>query len=737
MAAAEWRAKNVTPILYQADRRHGHLHKSLHEWARVYRDGVLGKESIVSRHAISKPVGSTKEDDYVGRLLWALSDRSGLPAKRFAQFNPKPPLDWLEPMLEDRHGYIDLERFGVRANAKLDENLKFSVLARPSPYTLSAPMRLVRHYGQHDGNVDEVMSWLAQWLARHVDDEKLLLWVAGHGPHLHSTLAWHIERALKEYQVRAPMARLWRLVLAGRLYDLARPLDLYSWRELLEQGYSPARRLELTGLLAPRIRLSRPFKLGAVDQAAPVGEARVRDLVEWEIVLATDHAKTALDGLANNEQWRCALVDMLADFTGLLRDALDLMRELDGANDRSDLSYIAHPSIVYHEQNRDFRDWSLLVDLTRDAWVASAEASRVVARAEVERWLSLPYPIFRRLAFFAATHRNVFSAQEALEMLLLDAWWLWSTETQREAMRLLVSFAHDLEQAAADRLQAVMLQGPDRVMFREDVAPEDIDRIIDREVWLRLVKFRDAGGALSAAAGIWLEALGQRYPDWQRKDGDRDEFPFWVGEGREWGSFTSTPRELDDLMPWLREHQSADEMHRDDWQQRCKSEFPRIATALFGLAQQQQWYPDRWRSALQAWSEGAYLRLSWRWLARSLAGAPDELFREAGHTISSWLEAQAKTYVGQEVNFFTLARRTVQLYRNDPAEAGNDVVFKAINHPLGHTVQALLNWWFRQSPRDGQGLPEEIEHLFTDLSNRDVAIYRYGRVLLGAHVIAL
>ena len=53
------------------------------------------------------------------------------------------------------------------------------------------------------------------------------------------------------------------------------------------------------------------------------------------------------------------------------------------------------------------------------------------------------------------------------------------------------------------------------------------------------------------------------------------------------------------------------------------------------------------------------------------------------------------------------------------------------------SVQALLNWWFQQSPRDGQGLREEVAELFTDLTNRDIAIYRYGRVLLGAHMIAL
>ena len=54
----------------------------------------------------------------------------------------------------------------------------------------------------------------------------------------------------------------------------------------------------------------------------------------------------------------------------LLRDALDLMRELGGATDTSDLSYSDQPSIGEHQQNKDFQDWTALIDLTRDAWLA-------------------------------------------------------------------------------------------------------------------------------------------------------------------------------------------------------------------------------------------------------------------------------------------------------------------------------------------------------------------------------
>jgi SIR2-like protein len=736
-ATAEWLAKNVTPILYRDDKHHRYLHETLREWARVYRDGVLGKESIVIRYAKAKPVRSTEEDDFTGRMLWALSDSEGLPAKRFAQLDPLPSLDWLEAMSEMRYGHDDLDRFGVRANLERDDKLEFSMVARPSPYTLSPHMQLVGHYGAREGRLDDVMRWLAVWLARHTNNPKLLLWVGANGPHLHPQFAWQLEHALKEHAVPPALARLWRLVLVGRLYDLARPMDLYAWRDrLIALGYTQVRRIELVRLLSPRVKLSRPFRMVAEDkEAVPKAEDRVRDLVEWEIVLASDHARNALEGLQGRQQWHQLLIDMLPDFTALVRDAFDLMRELEGASERSDLSYIALPSISEHEQNRDFHDWTLLVELVRDAWVATAAASPELARAEVTRWLSLKYPIFRRLAFFAATERGVFLPEQALDILVQDPWWLWSSETQREAIRLLVALAPVLDAASAERLQQRILEGPDRLMFREDA--EGIDRLIEREIGLRLRKYRGANGVLTGVAQDRLNEIEGKYAAWRPDEDERDEFPFWMGDGREWGTFTQTPIARRELVAWLRDHQRADDMNRDDWDVRCKSDFPRVATALLDLAGAGQWYADRWRSALQAWTELPLLTRSWRRLARQLVRAPDAFLREAAHALSYWLEAQAKNLVSQQEHFFSLSRRLIALYRNEPIEAGNDVIFRSINHPIGHTLQAMFNWWYRQDLRDGQRLTDDVSGTFTDLTRVDLPIYRYGRVLLGANVIAL
>lgn len=79
--ANEWRAKNVTPILYREHNRHAYLHKTLRAWADTYRDGMRGKERIVVESAMARPLVSTRQDYFIPRMLWAL-ERSGWPARQ-------------------------------------------------------------------------------------------------------------------------------------------------------------------------------------------------------------------------------------------------------------------------------------------------------------------------------------------------------------------------------------------------------------------------------------------------------------------------------------------------------------------------------------------------------------------------------------------------------------------------------------------------------------------------------
>jgi hypothetical protein len=123
-------------------------------------------------------------------------------------------------------------------------------------------------------------------------------------------------------------------------------------------------------------------------------------------------------------------------------------------------------------------------------------------------------------------------------------------------------------------------------------------------------------------------------------------------------------------------------------------------------------------------------------MAPVLANAPDEMLQTLAHGVSWWLQAIAKTFEGHEAHFFTLAHRILALDHQDGVDT-DEPVMRAINHPVGHVTEALLRWWYRRSPEDGQCLPDELRPIFTELCDTRVDKFRHGRVLLAAHVIAL
>jgi hypothetical protein len=756
----EWRAKNVTPILYREHNRHTYLHKTLRAWAETYRDGVRGKERIVVECAMARPLASTRQDDFVGRLLWALSDPDGLPARRFAEMDPVPSLDWLEPLSEERYRHADLGRFGVPPNSVEDDKLAFSLTLRPSPYLL-APSMCIVGAGARDSRWDKVMRQLARWLIRHLDDPALLLWLVKRGGQLHDDLSWWIEHRLDELaklesegnsaglaRIRAsapnaiprPLMRtLWRLLLTGRVRSWKSDLEFYRWRERFKRdGLTTTLRLDLRETLTPRVSLREPFRLPADDEIDGRSEhERLNNLVEWEIVLSTEHVHSSLRDLWEDARWAAALPDMLPDFSALLRDALDLMRELGSADDKSDLSYMHQPSISEHSQNKDFYDWTALIDLTREAWLAEAERSPARAAIEAEIWWLTPYPLFRRLAFFAAAQGMVIDRRRALDWLLADdRWWLWSVETERETMRLLAGLAPQLDEVMLHELELAVLAGPPREMFKTDVEHERWIRIVDREIWLRLAKIVENGAVLGATAEERLDLLSARYPEWALEENQRDEFPYWSGDGNEWSKFVATPRRRRELVEWLKLQSGADHWQEDDWRQRCRDDFATTACALCALAKEGAWPIGRWREALQAWAEETLVKRAWRYMAPILAIAPDDVLQSLAHGISWWLQSIAKTFEGHEARFFALSRRILALEHQDGVDT-DDPVTRAINHPVGQVTEALLRWWYRRSLEDGQGLPVELRDTFTELCDIRSDKFRHGRVLLAAHVIAL
>lgn len=772
----EWEAKGVTPILYTVPAGtydHFALHQTLHAWADTYRDGVQGKEAIVVKHALARPQDSTRQDDFVGRMLWALSDKSGLPAKRFADLNPAPPLDWLlEAFSDECFQYSDLPRFHVPPHVEVDTKLRFSLIRRPAPYDRAPPM-LLASGGVSGSQWDDVMFHLARWLVRHLDDPRLIIWIAERGGQLHDRWPWLIEHALDRFAalerdskiserdeilLHAPkaipgplMRSLWRLLLSGRVKSPWRDPDLYRWQgRLKREGLTTTLRLELRELLAPKVVLKKPFRWSDEDSGSTDEPSRIKQLVDWELVLAADHVHSTLLDLAD-EPWQSALPHLLEDFQQLLRDVLDLLRELGEADDRSDRSYWDLPSITPHWQNRGFRDWVSLIELLRDAWLAvrmddSARATRI---AQV--WFELPYPTFKRLALFAASHDDCIQPERWVDWLLAEgAWWLWSTDTGREVYRLFVLQGRHLAGVAQGRLEAAILAGPPREMYRDDLEAERWQDLAARSVWLHLAKLNTSGLVLGASAAARLTEISTAYPQSQLATNERDEFSHWMsGTGdpdyEDSRDVDIAPRKRQELVQWLTKPMPERRpFYEDTWRDVCRTRFFHSLSALRDLAQDGVWPAGRWREALQTWAEEGMVLRSWRYAAPLVQAMPDDVLQEIDHAVTWWMEAVSKSISLHEDILLNLCRRVLAL----PLETGSgsriirngvetcDPVSSAINHPIGHVTQALINLWFKQNPNDNDLLPADLKPIFTALCDVQVDRFRHGRVLLVSRLIA-
>lgn len=770
-ALQAWKDKHVTPILYNDTEFHRSLHRTLHVWASVYRDGVRGKERLVARYAHHLLKKNKPSHDFVGQMLWALSDKSGLPAKRFANLNPVPPLDWLlEAFSEERFQYSDLPQFDVPPRAEVDKKLRFSLIRRPTPYDRAPPM-LLASGGISNSQWDDVMSHLASWLVRHLDDPRLIIWITERGGQLHDRWPLLIERKLDhfdslmrdgkiseldEIRLHAPkaipgplMRTLWRLMLSNRVKSSWHVPDLYHWKgRLKREGLTATLRLELRELLAPKVILKKPFRWNDDDSNNADKPTRIKQLVNWELALAADHVHSALRDLSD-EHWASALPLLVDDFQQLLRDALDLQCELEETDDLSDRSHWDLPSITHHTQNRGFRDWVALIELLRDAWLAARNKDGSRATRIAQNWFELPYPTFKRLALFAASHDDCIpSEQWAIWLLANDAWCLWATDTGRELFRLLVLQGSHLAGIEQQNLEVAILRGPPSEMLMGQAEHDWWPQHVMSSIWLRLEKLKASGLTLGEQATKRLEEITTTYPKWKLATNERDEFSNWMSgtsdeDYEDDRDVDIAPRKRSGLVQWLTKPMPERRpFYEDTWRDVCRTRFFHSLSALGDLAQGDVWPTGRWREALLTWTEEGLVLRSWRYAAPLVQTMPDAILQEIVHGVTRWMEAASKSINVHESILLKLCNRVLEL----PIASGTGMtrngapidqpVTEAINHPVGHVTQTLIDLWFKQNPSDNDQLPTELKPIFTALCDMQVDRFRHGRVLMASRLIA-
>ena len=156
----EWRAKNVTPIVYACCDGHRLLTKTLEAWAEIKSDPFRSRERIVLDGMREFPNPS-----HAGRVTWALQDPTT--AKKLAG----------APPLADPVDCPKLEQW-------LDKFDGAGLFGRPALNSGDSSVSLVSS-NQTPTSLDAATWHMARWMAGHLHVPQLLTWVLKKGGALH------------------------------------------------------------------------------------------------------------------------------------------------------------------------------------------------------------------------------------------------------------------------------------------------------------------------------------------------------------------------------------------------------------------------------------------------------------------------------------------------------------------------------------------------------------------------
>jgi hypothetical protein len=399
-----WKAKGIQPIPYpKIDGSHRVLTVCLTNWASDWSDGRQGKASVVESLASSQPGLPPPEME---RLLWALADPSGVPARQLTvkdaagEALPRAPVSWIDEFFNA----------GLLSACSSDQNdgLKdrfFGVCDTEWGLPLS----------------DRDWQFLL-WLRAHLPSTEFYRQVAAAGGALHPRVALELRRDVVERTItvgKADIATAWSVATSPAIVlppSQAMPHQAVdaTCKAIGRWEDAPWIDNEIEYALTPYLRIQDPEGDWRLEAAFGLTESdrNTQDFISAELVLRCgDAVEMIVKELVGRE-------DLLARFapraTALLRRALDLYQ----ISSNMDPSVFAVPRISGLSGNNRRRSWAVLIDLVWSAFIACQDRDPAEAAAMYDTWSRSPRTAHRRLTIKAAAESKILTPTQRLAALL-------------------------------------------------------------------------------------------------------------------------------------------------------------------------------------------------------------------------------------------------------------------------------------------------------------------------------
>jgi hypothetical protein len=464
---------------------------------------------------------------------------------------------------------------------------------------------------------------------------------------------------------------------------------------------------------------------------------RIGDVIDSEVVISNQAVSFARI-VSDFPRWKESLPDLIVDFTILLKEAMDLQNTLGKISNDSDYSCISINSIDEIEDGGSRYSWICLVKILRDSWLELHKKSKEYANLIIDLWWSYPYPIFKRLSFYALSHRDIVDVDQIIQWFTeRSGKWLWSFETQFEVLQLLKKIAASCTRCEIERIEHLLLEGLPEEFARTDAEPSQKEEYYDHALWLRLGVLKEASSdGLDILAEKRFEEIVENY-NLPKVVSQEQEYPIRMSMeiDSEFGCI-KLPREAEDLYKSIKDNQERKGWEADDWKDLCKAELDLAVDTLLQL------YDDGfesfhwWNSAFSNWANEKVVEASWMSLSKTILTFSEEFFASCSHGLSRWMQAIAKRISHDDDTFLALIDRIFSCSLSDQ-RIDNDYVTSAINNPVGISTLALMDWWFNKKPKDGDLLTHDIKQLLEKICTQETEKFINGKVILASYSLSL
>ena len=729
-AELTWRSKGVQPILYD---NYADLWESVQAWGDQHQGGLTAHKQTVVRLSQVRLAG--KQDKRIDEMAWAL--RKPEVAKYFAdRVGPnRPDPAWIAPLQE--HDLLSCPEY------------------RPDdPDSPRAP--LASRQLSDAVPLDDTTAHLSQWIARCLEDRHTLQWALAQGGVLHTRLRQHIRWALEDPQSELPVAlrRIWRVLASDDYAASLSRMNAASHSSLaLCKGLGAEQHFASITLL----HWLRPVPVFQMREPGFPGtnEEYDRDPSHWytlDLALEGIDRKPAIAAVKRAAaDWNGALATMADELTNLLKEAMDWFSEFETADTNHDLTYIHYRSISPHEQTEVARIWTELIGLCRDAHDALMESKQVdAAERLVDRWRSLRYSVFRRLALHAAIH-PVMNTDLGLDLLLRDSHpTLWDPCAQRETLRFLRKRGADIQEPRLDALLREILRGPPR---GPDVGMtnDEWGQLHHSEMRLRLQKLQESGAHLSEEVTATYEGLPEDSITRPRSGGSHpEEFGTFISFGRGGISGFEDPVSIEmlrkwsvaEFVQWAEKHEQEPRMRRTAWEDLLEQDGMAAARRLTEAGEQRCWPSTLWSKLLHTTGDrGNGDEHTVRKVGETLRKMPSEDLAGVSVQAARWLKGNRATLE---------ANRRLQIWRkiwdaslssDDAAETETAGLDLALNHVGGVLGEILFAELAADIPSVGAhqnpGLPPRLQEEFAIVGEGDSLSCRLARVSMATRLVEL